>query len=583
MAYQSNEANKTIDQLVSEVSIERLMEVDRAVSQWERLSGSPEERKAFDYLEKTLRQIGLETHRYNPVCLVSLPGPASLTISASGEEITCITHSFSTATDSLGISGEVVYVGSGSPADYESKEVAGKIVLIDGLAGPGKVAPAERHGAIGVINISGPEIHEMIISPVWGSPNPGNVDTLPKLPHVSIDNASGDKLKAMLATGTLAVDITTEVDTGWRPLPTLVGSLMPSKATDQYVLFSGHVDSWYYGAMDNGSANASMVETVRILAGHRDLLRREVRIAFWSGHSHARYGSSAWFADEFWQDLNDHCVAHVNIDSPGGIGATVLTEANTMGETYDLARELIGYLTDQELNYARISRMGDQSFWGVGIPSLYCSISNQPAEGGGPDLESAIGGGRRRAGGLGWWWHTPDDTIDKIDPEFLARDCRILLATVYRVASDPVLPFDQSGPAKEIQRAVQSVAEQAGDAFDLADVQADAEALVKASEKLSEACRGASDDETVDRLNRCLVKVSRILIPVNYTLAGRFDQDPALSFGTLPGLRVITELAKFPDGSPERYLRLTSARRERNRLRAALIEARQTIDAALAG
>ncbi|HLI51903.1 MAG TPA: M28 family peptidase, partial [Thermomicrobiaceae bacterium] len=399
MTTQSNEANQTVDQLVGEVSAERLMEVDRAIAQWERLSGSSEERQAFDYLEKTLQEIGLKTQRYNPVCLVSLPGPASLTVSGSGEQITCITHSFSTTTGPDGVSGEVFYVGSGSPADYDGKDVAGKIVLIDGLAGPGKVAPVERHGAVAVINISGPEIHEMIISPVWGSPNPSNVDTLPTLPHVSIDNASGDKLKAALDAGKLEVKLTTQVDTGWRPLPTLVGSLMPTRPTDEYVLFSGHVDSWYYGAMDNGSANASMVETMRILAGHRDLLRREIRVAFWSGHSHARYGSSAWFADEFWQDLNDHCVAHVNIDSPGGMGATVLTEANTMAETYDLARELIEYLTDQELNYARISRMGDQSFWGVGIPSLFCSISSQPA-GGGPDLETAIGGGRRRSGGL---------------------------------------------------------------------------------------------------------------------------------------------------------------------------------------
>ena len=87
----------------------------------------------------------------------------------------------------------------------------------------------------------------------------------------------------------------TSVDTSWRPIPELVADLDVDGR--DYVMFSGHVDSWHYGAMDNASANATMIETARMLADNRESLRRGVRFAFWSGHSHARYAGSTWFAD----------------------------------------------------------------------------------------------------------------------------------------------------------------------------------------------------------------------------------------------------------------------------------------------
>ena len=58
--------------------------------------------------------------------------------------------------------------------------------------------------------------------------------------------------------------LTTRVRTGWMPIPHLVGELA-GRQEDRFVLFSGHVDSWHYGAMDNGTANATMLEVARLL------------------------------------------------------------------------------------------------------------------------------------------------------------------------------------------------------------------------------------------------------------------------------------------------------------------------------
>ncbi|HET7037908.1 MAG TPA: hypothetical protein VFI42_19700, partial [Thermomicrobiaceae bacterium] len=279
----------------------------------------------------------------------------------------------------------------------------------------------------------------------------------------------------------------------------------------------------------------------------------------------------------------DHCVAHVNIDGPGALNATVLTNAPTMAESYPLAREVIQALSGQELEYRRIGRMGDQSFWGVGIPAFFCGLSSQ-----GPSPESdALAAGRshgsgRRRGGTAWWWHTTEDTIDKLDPELLARDCRILLAVVYRLVTDPVVALDQTAAVREIQQSLGEIAAAAGGALDLSTVAADAEELLAATRRLEERRGQPVSDEQAHQLNACLMRLSRLLIPVNYTSNGPFEQDLALQYPALPGLRPAADLAALPPDSQERRLLEVKLRRERNRVRHALREARAAIEQTLA-
>ena len=573
MTIGSDASSGTLRELLDEVSAERAMEYTRTIAQWQRLSGSEDERKAFDYVEETLRGFGLRTERFAPLCLTSLPGKATLSVlDDDGRQpdvsLPCITHSFSTATGPGGVTGELVYLGEGRPADYAGHDLAGKIALIDGLAGPANAVAAEGTGVVAVVHVNPFELHEMIVSPVWGNPGSDNVDRLPTIPHISVDGETG----AMLKQGAARVRITTEVDTGWRPLPVLVATLEPATPSADYVLLSGHIDSWYYGAMDNGTANAAMLETARVLTGHRDLLRRGLRVAFWSGHSHARYGTSAWYADEFWQDLHDHCVAHVNIDSPGGAGATGLGRISGMAETYPAVRELYRSLTGENLPFSRAGRGGDQSFWGVGIPSAA----------GKAYIQGSWDEGRKDlSGSFGWWWHTADDTMDKIDADNLARDTRVLLASTYLFLASPVLPLAQTAAVEEIRQALGEIAAGAGDAFDLGPVQRAADALMEAAERLTARCGQPVSEAEATRLNAGLLAVSHLLIPVAYTEAGPFGQDPALGAPSLPGLRPAARLGSLPAASAERQLLLTNLRRERNRLLHALVEARRAIEAAV--
>ena len=568
-----------LSDLLEKIDADRLMRTTGTIAQWERLSGSEDERKAFDFIEEQMQSIGFSCQRYSPTCLVSLPVRASLQIVGQNEEIPCITHSHAASTPEDGIEVELVDLGKGTPSDYARHRPGGKAVLVDGLATPNTVAPAESFRVAAVIHNSGAHLHEMSVSPVWGNPTPSTMHMLPSLPHITVDDSGAKRLRDALSTGTCTVRIHAEVDTRWKKLPVLIADSPNVDEISMHVLLSGHVDSWYYGAMDNGSANASMIETARILSDHSAEMRHGLRLAFWSGHSHARYATSAWYADEFWSFTHHYCLAHVNIDSPGGIGASDLSGASTMAESYPLAREIFNDVAGVELRYDRIGRLGDQSFWGAGIPSFYCSISQQPPE----ENPTGIGALLGRGGGLGWWWHTPEDTIDKLDPDNLKRDAQVLLATVYRLCTDRRLKYDQEPAAREIRQELESLQEVAGEEFDLSGSIELARILESAANDLYnlEIPDDASDDEFA-LYNGCVTGVSRILIPINYTVSGEYEHDLAVPASPLPGLQPMKQLPERRNSPSAYHPWITKLRRERNRIDQGLIEATSLIQQTLA-
>src|SRR5213593_3342515 len=90
--------------LVESVSTDRLIEDTREIARWVRLSGSPEERRAFAYIERRLREAGLRTQLLEHDALISLPQSAALRLSdPDPEEIPCVTHSFAVSTPRDGI------------------------------------------------------------------------------------------------------------------------------------------------------------------------------------------------------------------------------------------------------------------------------------------------------------------------------------------------------------------------------------------------------------------------------------------------------------------------------------------------
>ncbi len=562
---------------VSAIELDRHL---RAVSAEVRLSGSPEEARAFDYIQDQLEHFGFAVQRFESEALIGYPNQASLQLlGRHSGELQANGYSLSPGTGPDGVTGDLVYVGAGMPTDYVGLDVQGKIVLSDGLAMPAKAHAASLAGASGQVHINGEHIHEMCISPIWGTPTPDTAHLLPNVPSVGVRGEDGALLKELLTSGVVSVRLVTQPYLAWTPIPTLTADL-PGTTEEQFVLFSGHVDSWHLGAMDNGAANATQLEVARLLAERRTELRRGIRLAFWSGHSHGRYASSAWYADSHWHELHERCVCHVNVDSVGAKGASVLEEAPTMAETFGFGRQIMAEVTGTVLQYKRISRSSDQSFWGHGVPTLFATLSEQPRDDSetGAAMAQLLGAGAR-GGGLGWWWHTTEDTLDKIDPDNLVRDARVYAEALWQLCTLPRLPFDYAATADELAQTLARYHEAARGRLDL---QRTRELALQLGQRLHD---GALDRLDPVAANATLIGLAHLLIPVNYTRSGSFEHDLALGTVPLPGLADAVTLGQLdPDGDDIRFLR-TRLERERNRvehaLRAALRLVRLTEEPAL--
>lgn len=573
--------------IIDGVSVERLMHETQAIAQGVRLSGSEGEREAFDYVADVLRGLGLEPMLYLSPAYISLPESAILQL--DGKELPAITHSMATSTPPEGLHVPLVDLRNGTSQDHASHDVDGKAVLLDGMAMPGKVAAAETAGAAAAIFANRDEhVHEMIVSTVWGSPTPDERARLPRIPVVSIGPTARDQLrKALEQRPYVAVDLATRVTTAWTEIPTLVAQVDGIAEPEKFVLLSGHIDSWHYGAMDNGSANAAMLETLRVVLPYRDTFRRGLRLAFWSGHSHGRYAGSSWYADNFWEDLHNNCVVHINVDSVGGQNATVLTEAHAMAETRPIAAEVIGALTGVAFTGTRFGRAGDQSFQGHGIPSLFMSLSEQPpAEGDAASgFAELVGGTGAKSGGLGWWWHTPEDTVDKIDSALLLRDARIYAAITYRFLSDVLVSLDLQAAAEDLLQHLQHWQHQAEARFDLDQVVSrgeDVAGLAARFQASLKAVDGRISNEVAQHLNTIIMNVEHALVRLNYVQTEPYAHDPAASEPPVPLLEPITQLVRVEPSSDANHELQTLLVRRRNRVLQELAEAAQALREGLA-
>lgn len=551
------------EKLLGQVSQQSLMEFTKEISKEVRLSGSEEELRAFEYAEQLLKSFGFATNLYHRKALISLPMVSTLQI--NGVNYSSITHSMAPSTPEEGVSGEIVYMENGFPLEKDP-DLAGKVLLTDGLATPGALLQAQTHIPKAVIFINAEYTHEMIVSTVWGNPTLNQLEQYPKIPAVSITFSDGEILKGKLSSKEkLLADIMTRVDTEWRDIPTLIADYKGTEDENSYVLFSGHIDSWHLGAMDNGSANATMLEVARIIGTNKSMLHRSLRLAFWSGHSHGRYAGSALYADEHWEDLYDNCVLHLNIDSVGGKNSSVLSEANAMAETKDIVAGPIRKYAEQEFNSTRYGKAGDQSFWGMGVPSLLMGLSEQvksenPAS---QAFSKLFGDGK--AGGFGWWWHTTEDTMDKLDPVLLERDCRIYLSTVLETCSTPLLPIKQQNAIKEITGFIKNYQQSLPEPEWLDIALERLEKIDVTTKRLIDFIEGPDllSAQSVRIYNHWNKRLSRILVRLNYVDANRFQHDTATSKLPIPLLAAITQIEEH-ESSPAYYSLLTTIRRNIN-------------------
>lgn len=544
----------------SSVGSSGLRDID-AVRLWEHLSqfsnsvrtsGSPAELKAFGYAEQVLTTAGYETRLLHHPAFISVPKSARLVCGA--DELPCISHSMAQSAPSSGLHGLI-----GWAVDPEA-DIQGMIALTSGIAGPKAVRDLVRRGAVGAVFINAEHRYEMCCSPIWGSPSASDINELPGIPVVSVSERAAARL-AQAVEAQENVSLHATVETGWTEVPLLEATLEAPAGDGSLVLFSGHIDAWHYGAMDNGGANATMLEVAAALADSKDTLQRSLRILFWSGHSHGRYAGSTWYADHHFEELADRAVLHFNIDSVGGKGASVLNQTPCMTEAVPLARKVIKAATGEAYEGNRMERAGDQSFFGHGVSSIFMGLSEQAATEGfaASGFADLFGGGR--PGGFGWWWHTPEDTIDKLDPENLLRDARVYLHAIHEACTSTVPPLQYSRTALELHGLLKQYQELAGDLFDLSVA---IERALELAVRL-EAIEAHWEAKPSSQAWRLMKAVSARLVPLNYVADSVYRHDPALPQVALPRLRAVHELvadAQDPDAVQHHLVGLVRVRNQ---------------------
>jgi N-acetylated-alpha-linked acidic dipeptidase len=550
-------------------------------------SGGKAERKAVDFIVRQLSRWGVPHTLHEPELLISIPKRAKLeAVSPEARKLTAKTPSMSASTGGRWTRGTLVYVppqpGGAIIGLFEGlgdigQDVRGKIVLTDGYPSPAKVIDFQEKGAIGAIFISpGERIHEGICTSIWGSPDLDTIRRKPKIPVVAINKTEGAALRALVQAGPVKVKLSTKLDEGWRPIPVLVAEIRGTEEPEKFVLLHGHLDSWHEGIGDNATGDATLMEVARVLWQHRDRLRRTVRLAWWSGHSHGRYAGSSWYADTYAQDLDDNCIVHINCDSPGCRWATVYEDVFWMSEAGAVARAVIKDVTGLEARGGRPLRAGDKSFSNIGVSTFYMLSSTMP--------EAVLKEkGYYPVGGCGGniAWHTEDDTLKIADRENLLRDMKVYAAAAFRAANSPIYPLDFTATASEFVQTLARYQEAASDRFDFSPSIREVRALEEDLSRFYDAAGAISDrpvgDTALGRVNEVQRRLARALVPVNYTRAGRFRHDPAVNIPALPDLEPALRLAGVEAGSDADRITRIHLTRGQNRLLGALREARRIL------
>jgi len=556
----------------------------------EKLSGTPEFERSVDYVRETLRGYGMDPAVSEFQAYLTFPKQYEAQLEVLEPEkksIECRACAGIASTPPEGVEGELVYVGHGGSEDYRAKYVKNKIVLAERISSPvalpWKNYLAGVHGATGMIIISfaGSEhrtFNKGTVKSVWGNPTPETMEDVGRIPVVNITTSDGECLKKLLERGPVRMWMKAECKREWlrtrQPMVTISGR------TPRFVLIGSHLDAWGGAVSCNAIGCASTLEIARVMSRFRSRLKRGVELLWFQGHENAIMTGSTWYVDNFWDNLHKNCVAYFNNDSYGMIYETVY-DARGDPVFEDFLKSTIRELAEEEgapkaaqtRKYVP-TKSGDQSFYGLGIPSGRAATTNSP------EVIS------RLPYRYNWWYHAEEDLLDKADAEALYMANKAQILVLLRLCTVPILPYKLSNVAEWMLENLKQLNNRGKGTLDLGDLVGNAEAfreiaceLDRALGRLTERYVEGPNDESLMKKTEIaeegLLKICRILNPVNYTYRGIYEQDyyGAEYVKPIAVLQPVSELAALnPDSSDYKALR-TKIVRSRNMVSDALEEA----------
>ncbi len=531
---------------------DRMMKDIEAFSHLERYTGSREGEQAAEMIATRMESLGIPVSRETYRIYRSLPGKATVKVLGQGikEEIALTPYVYSGQAES--IQAELVFDGfsvtgcTQKQMKERMKAFAGKIVLTY-ESSFSFACEAKNAGALGILTIWRANLaHHGTLGGVWGSPEPEDLNYhYPRIPFAEICKDDGERLKELCTSAKEPVSVCLDIEMDDGILPTMMPVARIEGKSRKFVLVSGHYDSWYEGVTDNGVANAAMMEMARVFKENQEKLERSVVFAWWSGHSDGRYSGSTWYYDNHWQELNEDCVAHINMDICGCKGSDLVGFNTSMLEGEEFAKEFLKEFNDGEpIPPVPMARFADQTFWGANVPfAIMPKFSKKDKV-------------------IFYWWHTKEDTFDKVDGEIVLRDAKVIAKLSAIFANIDRLPADMKGFAEIMEQRLIEMNGALSSDFDLAPVwpamERLKETIARFEAKLPQYEPAAADD--------AVIKVAGEMVRITYTASSRYHQDPATEGPMFPALSMAMGLT--PENTEEDFYLAVQTRfvRQRNRL-----------------
>jgi Zn-dependent M28 family amino/carboxypeptidase len=267
---------------------------------WGRISGTRGEELAADWVEARFKKAGLTVSRRDfPLPPQWFPVDWSISFESGGR-----THGVTSAlpalrsrpTPSGGIDLDLVWVGTGTAADFAGRDVKGKAVLIHSIPAPGSMGhSASYEGAIRRAQDKGAAAVGVVYGmtdnfSIWQAL--GTAAAPITIPGFYIGWEDGKKLRDLLGEGNavrLKMRLAIEERSGLKSQS--VYGVLPG-TTDEEIIVMAHMDGYFEAALDNASGMSVMIALLDHFAKvPQAQRRRSIRFIGQAGHHTGSLGS----------------------------------------------------------------------------------------------------------------------------------------------------------------------------------------------------------------------------------------------------------------------------------------------------
>ena len=280
---------------------------------WGRIAGSKYEGLMHDWVEAKFRKYNLQDTHRQPFKLPTqwFPTDWNYTFTAAGKSYTfrSVNPSLnSPATPPAGLELDVVWVGTGTAADFAGRDVRGKAVLIHTIPAPGSMghsaayehamARASEKGAAAIGVVYGISDNFAIWQGLGGAGEGGPGQQRPiTTPGFFMGFQDGKVIRDLIGAGEsvkLHMKLTVELRDGlsssnvWGTLP---------GTTDENIIVIAHQDGYYEAALDNASGQSVMVALLDYFSQiPKEQRRRSITFVATAGH-HVGSPGTKWMHD----------------------------------------------------------------------------------------------------------------------------------------------------------------------------------------------------------------------------------------------------------------------------------------------